>query len=116
MTRVRKSGLISSRPSISADTSFRRDFGSSSKFLQHHSTQYFHVQILSNNLVDCTSINIKLIGDDSNCQPLILKNESPHTVNVCALSHRGGAFRSWFIFHGVSPMCKVFVPPKYLST
>jgi hypothetical protein len=75
-----------------------------------------HVQILCNNLVDRTFINIKFIGDHSNSQTSILTNESPNTVNVCACSHRGGKSRSLFIFHRFSPIYKVFVPPKYLST
>jgi hypothetical protein len=67
---------------------------------------------LCNNLVDCTFININFIGDHSNCQKSILMNESPHMINVCVLSHRGGASRSLFIFCHFSPIYKAFVPPK----
>jgi hypothetical protein len=34
----------------------------------HSCTQFFHFQILCNNMLDRTFINIKLIGDNSNCQ------------------------------------------------
>jgi hypothetical protein len=70
---------------------------------------------LCNNFVHRTFINIKFIGDHSNCQTSILTNESLHKVNVCVCSLRGRASRSPFIFHRFSPTHKVFVPPKYLS-
>jgi hypothetical protein len=75
-----------------------------------------HVQILCNSLVDLTFINVKFISDHLNCQTSILTNESPHRVEVCACSHRRGASRACFIFRRFSPIYKVFVPPKYLST
>jgi hypothetical protein len=59
---------------------------------------------LCNNFVDSTFINIKFIGDHSNCQTSTLTNESPHKVDVCACSHRGGESRSPFIFHRLSPI------------
>jgi hypothetical protein len=117
MIRLRKSGSVSGRSSISADISFRRAFWSSFKFFWNHlCTHFSQVQILCNNLVDRTFINNKFICDYSNCQTSVLTNESPHTVDVCACSHRGGASRSWFICHRFSPIYKASVPPKYLST
>jgi hypothetical protein len=79
-------------------------------------TQFSHVQILCNILLDGTFVNIQFIGDRSNTQTSILTSESPHTVEVCACSRRGGASRSPFIFHCFSPIYKVCMPPKYLST
>jgi hypothetical protein len=73
-------------------------------FWNHIFTQFGHVQILFNNFVDRTFINIKLIGNHSNCHVSILTNESPHTVDVCASVHRGWASRSRFIFHRFSPI------------
>jgi hypothetical protein len=69
-------------------------------------THFFHVQISCNNLVDLTFVNMKFISDHSNRQMSILTNESPHTVDVCACSHRGGASRLRFIFHCLSPIYK----------
>jgi hypothetical protein len=62
-------------------------------FWNHLCTHCSHHQILRSNFVDRTFINIKLIGGHSNCQTSISTNESPHTVDVCACSHRGGASR-----------------------
>jgi hypothetical protein len=42
--------------------------------------------------VDRTLINIKFFGSYSNCQTSILTNKSPHTVDVCASSHRKGTY------------------------
>jgi hypothetical protein len=83
-------------------------------FWNHLCTHFSYVQILCNNLVVHTFI--KFVGDHSNCQMSILTNENPHTVDVCACSHRGGASRSWLIFYRFSPIYKVFMLPKYLST
>jgi hypothetical protein len=65
---------------------------------------------------DNTFINTKSFGSQWNCQTSILTNESPHTVNVYGSSQRGRASRPRFIFYRFSPIYKVFVPPKYLST
>jgi hypothetical protein len=82
-------------------------------FMNHLCTHFSHDLILCNSLVDWTFV--KFIGVHSNCQMSIIKNESPHMVNVCASSHRGRVSRSQFIFHHFSPFYEVFVPPKYLS-
>jgi hypothetical protein len=82
-------------------------------FWNHLCTRCSHAYILCNNLVDCTFI--KYTGDYSNCQTSILMNESPHTVDVCACSHRSVASGSHFIFHRFLPLDKVFVPLKHLS-
>jgi hypothetical protein len=117
VTRLRKSGSVWSRSSISTDASFRRAFLIVIQmFWNYLCTHIYHVQILCNNLVDRTFIHIKFIIDHSNCQTSILTNESPHKVDVCACSPRGEAFRSLFIFHLFSPVYKVFVLPKCVST
>jgi hypothetical protein len=58
-------------------------------FLQNLCT-HSHFQILCNNLVNCTFINMKLIGDHLNYQTLILMYESPHTVDVYVRPQAGG--------------------------
>lgn len=80
-------------------------------FWNHLCTHFSHNKILRNNLVDSTLINIMLIGYNSNFQTSILTNENPHTVVICACSHRGGASRSWFS-RRFSPICEFFVPPS----
>jgi hypothetical protein len=97
-------------------TSIEHLFLSSFNFLERLCTQFFHFQILCNNLVDSTFFNIKFIDDHSNFQTLILTNENPHTVNVCACSRRGVGSRSRVIFQRFLPIYRVFVPPKYFST
>jgi hypothetical protein len=88
--RIRKSGSVLSRWSISADTSFWHALWWSFEcFWNDLSTYCTHVEILSNNLVDRTFI--KFIGDHSNCQTSILTTESPHMVDVCACSHNSSS-------------------------
>jgi hypothetical protein len=69
---------------------------------------------LCNNLADRTIINF--IGNNSNCQKLTSTNESPHSFNVSACSHRGGASRLQFIFRHFLPIYEISMPLKYLST
>jgi hypothetical protein len=73
-------------------------------FWNHLFTQFSHDQILCSNLLDRTFINSAFIDDYSNRQTWIMKNERPATVDNCACSHRGRAFRSRFIFHRSSPI------------
>jgi hypothetical protein len=105
MNRFSKSASVSSR-----FKHFSRHFVSThfliviQLFWNHLCTHFSYVQILCNNLVIRTFINIKFIGNHSNCQTSILTNEGPHTVDFCACSHRGGASRSLFILHRFSPV------------
>jgi hypothetical protein len=74
--------------SISANTSFwHAFFVIIQNFWYHLCTHFSHVWILCNNLVDHTCINVKFIGDHSNCQTSILMNESPYMVDVYACSY-----------------------------
>jgi hypothetical protein len=77
---------------------------------------FSHVQNWRNKSVGRMLINIKFISNHLNCQTSILTNESPHTVDVCACFHRGGASRMRFISHRFLPIYKAFVLTKYLST
>jgi hypothetical protein len=81
-TQVWRSGSVSSRSSISAETSSLIVV----QILWNHLCIHFsHVQILCNNSVDRTFIHIKFIGDHSNCQTSNLTNESPHMVELLYL-------------------------------
>jgi hypothetical protein len=99
MARVRKSGSVSSRWSIFPDTSFRRAFWSSLCCLWNHlCTQCFHVQILRNNFVDPTFVNIKFIGFQSNCQTQIMATRSEF-VFVLAEAGRPDHGSSYIVSH-----------------
>jgi hypothetical protein len=87
MTRLRTSGSVLSHSSISADT-VSMHFLIIQIFWNHLCTYCSHVQILCNNLVDCTLINIKFNGDHSNCHTSILKPS--HSGCLCFVSQRGG--------------------------
>jgi hypothetical protein len=85
-------------------------------FLEPPMHTFCHIQILCNNGGPYIHLILSSSAIIRNVLTLILTNESPHMVNVCVCSHRDTVVRLQFVFYHFSPIYKVFVPPRYLST
>jgi hypothetical protein len=78
-----------------------------------------HLSQFKSRVTICWTVHSLILSSSAiirNVKRLFLAKESPRKVDVCVSSLRGEASRLQCIFQAFSPIYKVFVSPKYLST